>query len=123
MRSILLVDDEEITSAELQRTLQRFGFRVEVAHTIETASALTRETRFDLILLEFNLRSERGTHPITGKGLQLLSQLRRSHLTAPALVFTVMEGDLYETASLDGGADDFVLKTAPIPCLIARLRA
>jgi DNA-binding response OmpR family regulator len=38
-------------------------------------------------------------------------------------MFTAMKGKLYETASLDAGADDFVLKTASIPSLISRLRA
>jgi DNA-binding response OmpR family regulator len=38
-------------------------------------------------------------------------------------MFTAMEGEFYETASLDSGADDFILKTASIPSLVSRLRA
>jgi DNA-binding response OmpR family regulator len=38
-------------------------------------------------------------------------------------MFTAMKGELYETASLDAGADDFILKTTPIPSLVSRLRA
>jgi DNA-binding response OmpR family regulator len=37
-------------------------------------------------------------------------------------MFAMMKGELYETASLDGGADDFILKINSIPSLIARLR-
>jgi two-component system, OmpR family, KDP operon response regulator KdpE len=38
-------------------------------------------------------------------------------------MFTAMEGEFYETASLDAGADDFLPKTASIPSLVSRLRA
>jgi DNA-binding response OmpR family regulator len=39
------------------------------------------------------------------------------------LMFTAMEGELYETASLDAGADDFILKTTSIPSLVSCPRA
>jgi DNA-binding response OmpR family regulator len=42
---------------------------------------------------------------------------------APVLMFAAMKGELYETASLDAGADDFIQKTTSIPCLVSRLRA
>jgi DNA-binding response OmpR family regulator len=38
-------------------------------------------------------------------------------------MFTAMKSELYETASLDAGADDFILKTTSIPSLVSRLRA
>jgi DNA-binding response OmpR family regulator len=38
-------------------------------------------------------------------------------------MLTAMKGELYEKASRDAGADDFILKTTPIPSLIARLRS
>ena len=43
--------------------------------------------------------------------------------TVPVLMFTAMEGELYEKASLDAGADDFIPKTTSIPSLVSRLRA
>jgi DNA-binding response OmpR family regulator len=36
---------------------------------------------------------------------------------------TAMEGEFYESASLNAGADDFILKTTSIPSLVSRLRA
>jgi DNA-binding response OmpR family regulator len=38
-------------------------------------------------------------------------------------MFTAMEGEFYETASLNAGADDFILKTTSISSLVSRLRA
>ena len=123
MNSILLVDDEKVICAEFARTLEGLGFKVEVADTVESGLACAQATRFDAILVEFNLRSERRAHPRTGSGLQLVRQLRALDVSAPVLMFTAMEGEVYETASLDAGADDFILKTTSIPSLVSRLRA
>jgi DNA-binding response OmpR family regulator len=122
MNSILLVDDEAVICAEFARTLEGLGFEVEVAHTVESGLSCAGVARFDAILVEFNLRSERRAHPRTGKGIQVIRQLRALEVTAPVLMFTAMKGEFYETASLDAGADDFILKTTPIPSLVARLR-
>jgi DNA-binding response OmpR family regulator len=123
MKSILLVDDEEIICAAFKRTLQDFGFEVETAHTVEAALDSTENAQFDAILLEFNLRSDLIAHPRTGNGLEVLRRLRTSHITTPVLMFTAMEGEPYETASLDAGADEFIPKTTSVPSLVARLRA
>jgi DNA-binding response OmpR family regulator len=123
MNSILLVDDETVICAEFARTLGGLGFEVKVAPTVESGLSCAEAAQFDAILVEFNLRSERAPHPRTGNGLQLVRQLRASDVNVPVLMFTAMEGELYETASLDAGADDFILKTTSIPSLVSRLRA
>ena len=123
MNSILLVDDEEVICAEIARTLEGLGFEAEVAHTVESGLSCAAATQFDVILVEFNLRLARSEHPRTGNGLKMIRQLRALEVTAPVLMFTAMEGELYETASLDAGADDFILKTTSIPSLVSRLRA
>jgi DNA-binding response OmpR family regulator len=122
MNSILLVDDEAAICVELQRTLQELGYQVKVAHTFETALGSIRKARFDAILVEFNLRSECGAQPRTGGGIRLIQDLRKSGTTIPILVYTVMEGEIYETASLDAGADDFMLKKTPVSDFFSLLR-
>lgn len=121
MKSILLVDDEAAVCVELQRTLQELGYLVDVVHTFESALGSIREARFDAILVEFNLTSECGTHPRTGGGIRLIRDLRKSGTTIPILVYTAMEGETYETASLDAGADGFILKQIPISEFFSRL--
>jgi two-component system, OmpR family, response regulator len=123
MNSILVVDDEAVISAEFARTLEGLGFEAEVAHTVESGLSRAAATRFDVILVEFNLRSERRAHPRSGNGLQVVRQLRAIEVKAPVLMFTAMKGELYETASFDAGADDFIQKTTSIPSLVSRLRA
>jgi DNA-binding response OmpR family regulator len=123
MNSILLVDDETIICAEFARTLEGLGFKVEVAPDVESGLSCAETAQFDAILVEFNLRSERRALPRTGNGLQLVRQLRALDVITPVLMFTAMEGELYETASLNAGADDFILKTTSIPSLVSRLRS
>jgi len=123
MNSILLVDDETVIGVEFAQTLNGLGFKVEVAPTVESGFSCAEAAQFDAILVEFNIRSESRAHPRTGNGLQLVRQLRASDVYTPVLMFTAMEGEVYETASLDAGADDFILKTTSIPSLVSRLRA
>jgi DNA-binding response OmpR family regulator len=123
MNSILLVDDETVIAAEFARTLEDFGFKVEVAPTVESGLARAGAARFDAILVEFNIKSERGAYPRSASGLEVIRQLRAIEVTAPVLMYTAMEGEFYEAASLDAGADDFILKTTSIPSLVSRLRA
>lgn len=123
MKSILLVDDETQICSEMQRTLRRFGFRVQTAGTVERALRAMQESQFDSILLEFNLRSDRNSGPRTAAGLEVARRLRASGDTTPIVMFTAMDGELYEKASLEAGVDEFILKTDGIPRLVTRLRA
>jgi two-component system KDP operon response regulator KdpE len=123
MNSMLLVDDETVIGAEFARTLEGLGFEVEVAPTVESGLVRAQVARFDSILVEFNLRSERSAHPRAGNGLKVIRKLRALELTAPILIFTAMKGEFYEMASFAAGADDFILKTTSIPGLVSRLRA
>ena len=53
----------------------------------------------------------------------MIRQFLALGVPAPILKFTVMEGEFYEAASLDAGADDFILKSASIPTIVSHLRA
>jgi DNA-binding response OmpR family regulator len=122
MKSILLVDDEAKICGEFQRTLQELGYLVEVASTVESALGSINGAQFDAILVEFNLTSDSGALPRTGGGIRLIRDLRKSGTTIPIVVYTVMEGETYKAASLDAGADDFILKQIPISDFFSRLR-
>jgi len=132
MNSILLVDGETVVATALQATLSRFGFEVELADSGKVAHECLKRKHFDLILVEFDLsprpngktvlepsRSAKGCWSGTG----LIRELRAARVTSPILVHTALEGELYETASLDAGADDYIVKKAPISILLSRLHA
>jgi DNA-binding response OmpR family regulator len=122
MKSILLVDDEAIICAELQGTLQGFGYYVEVAHTFESALSWCGKAQFDVILVEFNLKSEDRAQPRTGNGIRLVRQLRALDIAVPILMYTVMEGEFYQTTSLHAGTDEFIPKTKSFSSFLSRLQ-
>jgi DNA-binding response OmpR family regulator len=122
MKSILLVDDEANICVELQGTLQSSGYHVEVAHIFESALSWFGKSHFDVILVEFNLRSEDPAQPRTGNGIRLVRQLRALETSVPILMYTVMEGEFYETISLDAGVDEFIVKTGSFSSFLSRLQ-
>lgn len=122
MKSILLVDDEANISVELQRTLQGFGYQVEAVHTFESALSWFDKAQFDVILVDFNLKSEDSAQPRTGNGIRLVRQLRALDISVPILMYTVMEGEFYQTTSLDAGADEFIPKTKSFSSFLSHLQ-
>jgi DNA-binding response OmpR family regulator len=132
MKSILLIDRSRKSSEVVEEMLRRFAFHVEIAEGGVTAQRLARETEYDLILMEFLSRPEldESRTPCVemlgeefGKSTALIRELRAKPVLCPIIVYTTLKGELYETASLDAGADDYVLKTAHSSVLLARLHA
>jgi DNA-binding response OmpR family regulator len=132
MNSILLIDSETVAANALGTTLRQCGFEAELADSSKAAHARLSKARFDVILTEFDLSprpsgkvvfepSKSATGQWSGTGL--IRELRAARVTSPILVHTVLEGELYETASLDAGADDYIVKKAPISILLSRLHA
>jgi DNA-binding response OmpR family regulator len=132
MKSILLVDKSREDADFVEETLMRYGFYVEVAETSIAAQRLTRDTEFDLILMDFfpfiadpchrPLNMEQLGEDL-GKSTGLIRELRARRVTSPIIVYTSLKGELYETASLDAGADDYIFKTDNYSVLLARLNA
>lgn len=132
MNSILLIDSEPVAAAALRSTLMRFGFEAEWAECGQAAHAWLRTRPFDLILVEFDLSPRPDGEPVPEpaksaaghwSGTGLVRELRAAGVMSPILVHTVLEGELYETASLDAGADDYIVKKLPFSVLLSRLHA
>jgi len=132
MNSILLIDSETAVATILQATLRQFGFEVELADSAKAARAYLSKMKFDLILVEFDLSPRPNGKAILEpsksavgqwSGTGLIRELRAARVTSPILAYTTLEGELYETASLDAGADDYIVKKAPISIILSRLQA
>jgi len=123
MKKILLVDTEPVSATGLQRTLRGFEFSVQVAGSAEAAHAALSTTSFDLILVDFDLSKPKQSGVPTISGTSLVRELRAAKVNIPILMYTALEAEWYETASLDAGADDFILKRAPKATLLSRIHA
>src|SRR5580765_6766435 len=132
MKSILLIDRSHENAELVVEILKRYDFHVEIAENGIAAQRLTRESEFDLILMEF-LSSPQGAQANglgiehlgeeLGKSTALIRELRARRVTSPIIVYTSLKGELYETASLDAGADDYILKANHCSVLLARIHA
>jgi len=131
MKSILLVDNEAVVAKAQQRSLTKCGFHVVLADSACAARELAEHEQFDLILVDFDLmpkgKHSRPIEPCSEKiswsGTGLVRELRAVGVMAPIIVYTFLEGEPYETASLDAGADDYILKSNPLSVILSRLHA
>ncbi len=124
MKSVLIIDDELELSVEIQKKLQRAGFQVDLAQDVESAQDLVENTHFDLIILDLNLKEESKGSPNPAHGTGLVRQFRAAGINVPILVHSVMSGEFHMTASLDAGADEYIIKRGEsFRVLLARIQA
>ena len=112
---LLIVEDEPVMRAALERGLAAHGFVVEVADNGVDGLWLAREGDFDLVILDVMLPGLSGD--------EVCRELRRDGSSIPVLVLTARSDELDEARGLDGGADDFLAKPFSFVVLLARIRA
>jgi two-component system KDP operon response regulator KdpE len=111
---ILVVDDEPQLRRALRATLSALGFVVAGAESGEAALEMVRAEKFDLILLDINMRGL--------SGLETCRALRaRSDVSI--LMLTVRNRTEDKIEALDAGADGYVTKPFDVNELLARVRA
>lgn len=114
-KKILIVDDEEDLCEILHYNLTNEGFRAEVAHSAEEASAYHLED-FDLMILDVMMGEV--------SGFELAEKLMKEmKIVAPIIFLTAKdtENDLLRGFNL--GADDYITKPFSINELLARVKA
>lgn len=111
---IMVVDDEPMMVAFIEKTLVGEGYRVITANDGITALALIKEHQPDLILLDIKMPGP--------DGISTLEEIRG--ITAvPVIMVTGLGGDDLIEKSIDTGADDFIKKPFRPNELLARIKA
>ena len=113
MRVLIVEDDASIALVE-QKALERDGFEVTVAATGSAGVKLVRSWDPDLVILDHGLPD------IDGR--DVIREVRASS-RVPIIVVTGRTEETERIASLDLGADDYVMKPFSTPELMARVRA
>jgi DNA-binding response OmpR family regulator len=113
--TILLADDEEAITAELQPFLERAGFRVLVARDGEAALAAGLEREPDLIVLDVLMPRL--------DGREVLRRLRADGRFTPVVLLTQVGTAGERAMALEEGADDYLNKPFDPGELVARIRA
>ena len=103
--SILVIEDDPGV-AFLERTyLQRAGFTVTVATTVDQALMAIHQEQVDLLVLDQNLAGSMS-------GLEFYEQLRADGNQTPAILVTGLSDETTLIRAMRGGLNDFVLKSA-----------
>ena len=110
---ILIVDDESQIRRLLTITLQSNNYDVREATTGKEGVAAVSAYKPDLVLLDLGLPDENG-HDV-------LRHLREWY-TNPVIIISVLGGEEDIVKSLDGGADDYLVKPFRTGELLARIR-
>lgn len=112
---LLLVEDDPMIGASVQRGLQQDGHGVDWVRDAASAELAVANGVHEMILLDLGL-------PRTS-GLDLLTRLRRQGVTLPVLVITARDSVADRVKGLDAGADDYLVKPFDLDELSARIRA
>jgi DNA-binding response OmpR family regulator len=111
---VLLVDDDQKLTRLLSGYLRSQGFDVTIALDGASAMAHARAGQWDLIVLDVLLPRI--------DGFEVLKQLRQFS-SIPVLMLTGRGAEEDLIAGLEGGADDYLSKTASARELLVRIRA
>jgi DNA-binding NarL/FixJ family response regulator len=114
---VLLVDDQPLVRAGLQRILhRRFGFEI-VAEADDGAAALAAAAahRPDVVVMDIRMRGM--------DGVEATRCLRQDQDGPPVLVLTTFDDDEVLSGALRAGASGFALKDAPGEDLIKAVTA
>ena len=115
--SILVVDDESAMRDLLAANLQHAGYKVRCAADVPQAEALVRDTRPDLVLLDWMLP---GTPGLTF-ARRLRADQRTKDISIVLLTARAEEED--KVSALESGCDDYVTKPFSGRELLARIKA
>ncbi len=112
---ILLVEDDSMLGATLQRGLAGSGHAVDWLRDGSLADSALQAQDFDVVLLDLSLPGR--------DGLSILRQLRGRRQQVPVIILTA-RGDVSDRVTgLDLGADDYLPKPFALEELEARIRA
>ena len=112
--TILLIEDDDATRAEVARNLRLHGFAVVEAPDATEALRRWEARRPDLLLLDLGLPDR--------DGLVVVARVRRE-ATTPIVILSARGEEATKVEALDRGADDYLTKPFGMPELHARIRA
>jgi CheY-like chemotaxis protein/glycine cleavage system H lipoate-binding protein len=98
----MVIDDEEIVHASVQRILTRSGFEAEAVFSAAEALARLRAGRFDLVITDLMMPGM--------NGMQLLAALRDEGISIPVVLVTGLPTLKTAVQALRMGATDYIAK-------------
>lgn len=113
-RTVLVVDDDTAIVDLMRDFLEAEGFHVEGATSAREALATLERTTIDCLLLDIMMPGE--------SGFELCRRVRRAS-DVPILFLSARGEDLDKIRGLGLGGDDYIVKSATPPEVVARVKA
>lgn len=113
MKSILIVEDEEIIRKELETLLKNSGYNALSLNSFSNAKEDITNAKADLILLDINLPNINGE--------MLLKEIRKE-INTPVIMVTSRNDEVDEVLSISYGADDYITKPYNPTILLLRIQ-
>ncbi len=100
---VLLIEDDPLVASGIRAGLMSFDFVVDHVSTLSAAHQALKTVTSDVIVLDRGLPD--------GDGLQLLAEWREQGIGVPVLILTARDAVRDRVDGLQGGADDYLVKT------------
>jgi len=113
-RLILVVDDEPKITRLARDYLEKNGFRVLTAADGQSALAIARREKPDLVILDLMLPNLDGRE---------VCRILRRESDVPIIMLTALSEEIDQVTGLEIGADDYITKPFSVRALVARVRA
>lgn len=116
MNRLLLLEDDIGLIDGLKYSLNKNGFHVDIARTIEEATKyLGKKEKYDLLILDVTLPD--------GTGFDVCEKVRKQNKQIPIIFLTASDEEVNIIRGLDCGGDDYVTKPFKLGELCSRIRA
>ena len=112
MQKILIVEDDEKLSKELEKFLSQNGYEVERLTNFKNCIEDILKSKCGLILLDINLPGNNGEYIC--KEVRKVSEV-------PIVMITSVDNELDQLISLNYGADDYITKPFNLQILLAKI--
>ena len=111
----LIVEDEMLLAAQVDKHLRDNDFVVDVAADGEVGLHYAREYDYDLAIIDLGLPKL--------NGMRLIETMRREKIPTPVLILTARADWQDKVKGLEAGADDYLAKPFHMEELLARAQA
>ncbi len=114
MSKILIIEDDQIISKELEKLLTNSGYQVSILKNFQDSLNEFLKISPDLILLDINIPYING---------EVLLKKLRNYSDVPVIMVTSINSQIDEALSISYGADDYITKPYNPNILLLRISA
>lgn len=114
MNKILLVEDDLILNEGLTYSINKAGYQIDSAKTVQESLNFYKTTQYDLLVLDITLPD--------GTGFDICERVRQTS-TVPIIFLTASDEEVNVVKGLDMGGDDYITKPFKLNEVLSRIKA